>query len=204
MMLKTLHVHGLSKLWLLFSLWTFPCYGETNIIVCKCSETPGYMEQSKHLSTLQVCIHHTNAEAILMGLHDMVIATHNNTVITTLEDEHSFTVECSQNYCEMGVTVGNDDSLGFIDALDSSSLELSGNVTVQELIDTSTGQGTSHEISLSVSLSSNDDSCPSVTPETITPSIEGAVMVMSALVLIVILCCYGAKFRKTTASDIPL
>ena len=206
-MLKKVNVCGLSTLLVLFSLSAFSCHGESSIIACKCSESSGYylVEQSKRLSTFRVCIQHTNDEAILLGLHDMAIATKNDTVFTSLDEEPSFTVECSQNFCAMGITVGDEYYYsGLMDALDSSSMELSGNVTVQELIDGSTGRFTSKEISFLVYLSRDDDSCPVVAPETATLSVKGAAMVMIALVLVVIMCCYGAKFRKTTASDIPL
>ena len=174
-------------------------------VACKCSDTSSYMVQSDHISTLRVCIYHTNVDAILLGLSDMSIAI-NNTSTTTLEDQPSFQVECSQNYCWMMMTMVDDDLGRFIDELDSSSLELSGRATVQEIINESTGQKGSHETSFLVSLSSDDDYCQFLVPENgiRVRSLKGAVIVMIVLVLVVIVCCFGARFRKTTASDIPL
>jgi len=197
--------------WFLFTLLvTLWCrLGETTIIACKCSDTSDYMDQSKQFSTVRVCVYHTNTDAIIVGLRDMTMAAtrdDNNTVFTTLDDATTFTVECSRNHCAVTVTMTNDQYVDFMDAWDSSpSLELTGNVTLQEhLIDTPTNQWTNHEIPVTIAVKHDDDWCPYIKPKTGTFSVKGAVWVLIALIVVVILCCYGTQFRNATTLGIPL
>ena len=138
----------------------------------------------------------------MMGLHDIAITNKINKTLPGVMEEGDVKVDCSKNYCDVRVVL--DDSFHFSNENPFTSLGLTGNATIQELLDESTGQWGIYEAFFSVALSS-DDICPYPTPVNEVYVAKGFAIVFIALVVIIIVCCYGAKYRTTTTTlDIPL